>query len=286
MNLFPVTPAPQQDNNRQQAHRLAVTIATPRGMVPYKGQKTPFPVGRFKHDSNGIFNAIGQGLHWAFPHNPAQHFGTQMKQTGRELGQMFDPRHPSGLVNIASLFAGGPKGDASPMMGKLGMPDQFAPYDSVVYKTGTPLDRGVVREGPTRATGGTEGAGIRGLIRRAQGVGGYKQANPLDVIEAQRAELAKRIATQEKIKAYSNRRGFEMKQLRNNARMEAQAEKSLGAQLVPFSGRLNPDFPTGSPEGVPRAFSNGLRAYNDGNNPLLSMLREMLFGGYPYGPPR
>lgn len=117
------------------------------------------PVRSAQQMNNGI---VG-GAHWLFPHNPFAHPGFQAEQFGHQLASSFDPRSRAGFLNLASLFVGGPKGDATPQMEALGMKGQFAPYGS---ETGTALDRGLVNEGPIRQGKGYNPS-IQKMVERA-----------------------------------------------------------------------------------------------------------------------
>lgn len=168
-------------------------------------------------------------------------------QVGRQAAQMFNPTTKTGLANIVGGFAGGPKDgfDASPAMERLGMPGQFTRYGSAVYKTGSALDRGIPNEGPGYP--GAQGAGIRGLVRRAEGVGGYKQPNPgLTEMQRLEAELHARQLegkTRDAIKEYSNRQGFAN---RNQGGFDAANKRTdmlmnldelMGMRSIPYSMR-------------------------------------------------
>lgn len=292
-NMFPVSPAPHQDNTRpNQQHRPNVVFG-PRGPAyNYRfGPKAHDPIASALHK---VGNTIGEGLHWAFPHNPAAHFGAQMKQTGREAVQMFDPRHREGLVNILSMFAGGPKSED--VLAKWQPAGHFEPYSAL---HGNPLDRGIAREGTQFANPADPGmmaarvgqrlraqSSIGRIVGRAKGVGGYQTPrDPLTEIELSNIERQKLAQSRDKMKEYSNRSGFAMKNAREVTNNTMKVEKAMGGAFVPMQGRFNPDFPTNSMEAIPRSYRNGLAAYNDGNGALLDMLREMLFGGYPYKRP-
>lgn len=54
---------------------------------------------------------VESAIHWLFPHNPLAHPGAQAHQAGHDLVQTFDPRSPSGLANVLSMFVGGPEGE-------------------------------------------------------------------------------------------------------------------------------------------------------------------------------
>jgi hypothetical protein len=167
--------------------------------------------------------------------NRAENF-LQLREFGKEITQDFDPRTKAGLVNVASMFVGGPKGDASPMMGKLGMPGQFRDYGGAEIN---PLSRGLTREGMGPGRGG---AGMRGLMRRAQGVGDYKPANPLDVIEGKHAERSNLRETTDMLKHYSNRQGFRQKARsqftpHTQAEMEGRYSEATGGVAIPYSMR-------------------------------------------------
>ena len=168
-------------------------------------------------------------------------------QLGRQGAQMFNPTTKSGIANIATAFAGGPKGDASPMMSELGMPGQFVRYDSAQFKTGTPLDRGVMREGPVSPTGSGHGAGIHGLVRRAQGVRGYRRPDPgqteMTRLEAELHQRQLEGKTRDAIKEYSNRQGFAN---RNQGGFDAANKRTdnlmkldelMGMRSIPYSMR-------------------------------------------------
>lgn len=73
----------------------------------------------------GAGGALGNILHWAIYGN---HPGAGLNAVPGQLWQMFNPSTKAGVANIASLFGGGGKFDASPTMEELGMPGQFAPY--------------------------------------------------------------------------------------------------------------------------------------------------------------
>lgn len=129
--------------------------------------------------------------------------------------ESFNPLHRTGLLNLASMFVGGPKGDATPVMESLGMKGQFAPYQSVVYHTGSPLDRGIAHEGPVSPTGGTQGAGIHGLVRRAQGVSPFNRPDPAKAAAARHALVEKQVADalerQRNIRAMAARKQLDAK---------------------------------------------------------------------------
>ena len=85
----------------------------------------------------------------------------QLKQLGQQLAQQFNPTTKAGAIGLASMFVGGPKGDATPMMESLGMKGQFENYGMESAKgmrfnpsVGRALDRGLTHEGPTSISGG------------------------------------------------------------------------------------------------------------------------------------
>lgn len=300
MNQSPLTPAPPQDNNRQQAHRLAVRITTGTGVPsPRMSAATPAQIKRgqefnlapnngtyFTPRQNRIANSMGRHNNpLGFLGNKAENF-LQLKQIGQEAVHSFDPRTRAGLVNVLSLFAGGPKDTFG--RDEFLMKAGYQPYNAM---HGSPLDHGVPREGPIRAGKGYNPS-IQRMVENAKGVGGYRRANPMDVIEALRREQSKLSQTREEIQNFSNRSS------RSQMIHRELGNKMGGSTLVPGGGQVMRNYIDAlSADGVPRAYKNGLAAYNDGNNPLLVMLHEMLFGGaegflrkpappsggYPYG---
>lgn len=273
MNQSPLTPAPPQDNNRQQAHRLAVRITTGTGVPsPRMSAATPAQIKRgqefnlapnngtyFTPRQNRIANSMGRHNNpLGFLGNKAENF-LQLKQIGQEAVHSFDPRTRAGLVNVLSLFAGGPKDTFG--RDEFLMSAGHQPYSAVKAYEGGQLRGADLPNVVNRRVEGN-GTGIRGLVRRAQGVGGYRQANPMDVIEAQRAELVKRLATRDEIKNFSNRSS------RSQMIHRELGNKMGGSTLVPGGGQPMRDYIDSlSADGVPRAYKNGLAAYNDGNNP-------------------
>lgn len=131
--------------------------------------------------------------------------------------QSFNPLHPAGALNDLSMFFGGPKGDATPMMESLGMHGQFTHYGD---QTGSALDRGVVHEGPNP---GARGAGIHGLIRRAQGVSPFNRPDPVKAAEARHALVEKQVAS-----------AFERQQAIRAMAARKQVDAKLGS--VPMAG--------------------------------------------------
>lgn len=249
-----------------------------------------------KPENSPLLGAIGKGLHWAFPHNPFAHPGRQLEQTGSQLGQSFDPRTRAGLVNILSVFAGGPKdfgeaggpkGDATPMMGKLGMPGQFRDYNGAGVN---PLARGIPNEGPGA---GAAGAGIRGLVRRSQGVGGYRQPNQglseMTRLEAVRKEQSAMAQKSDLLKGFNNLVGEANQRADNLGRVD----KAMGANTVPYSPRADgrPFYDTQSHDFTDRNALLNLQKQMPGNpllgssEPLMQALHDMLFRqGKFFGP--
>lgn len=112
----------------------------------------------------------------------------QLKQLGQQIAQQGDPRTRAGLLNDLSMFIGGPKGDATPMMEQLGMPGQFHEYGGAPID---PLSRGLTHEGPNP---GARGASMRGLIRRAEGVDPLRRNDVFKVAQAKHDILEKQMA--------------------------------------------------------------------------------------------
>lgn len=165
----------------------------------------------------------------------------QLKQLGQQLAQQFNPTTKAGAIGLASMFVGGPKGDATPMMESLGMKGQFENYGMESAKgmrfnpsTSRALERGVANEGPRNPNGTMRGAGIRGLVRRAQGVGGYRPANPLDVIEGKRAEQSQRLQEEDIDKNFVNGLGATQKSGRTDFQMRRAFEAKQRGQLEPY----------------------------------------------------
>ena len=112
------------------------------------------PVRSAQQMNNGI---VG-GAHWLFPHDPFAHPGSQAAQIGHELASSFDPRSRAGFLNLASLFVGGPKDGGLPptteeVLQRWQPAGEFHAYGRLKggeHVTGSPLDRGVVHEGPIR----------------------------------------------------------------------------------------------------------------------------------------
>lgn len=82
-------------------------------------------------DPLGIVNAVQRG--WRHPTvdpghglNPLDVVG----QLARQGSQMFNPTTKSGLANVAMLFAGGPKGDATGQLNEMLPGKMFTPYDA------------------------------------------------------------------------------------------------------------------------------------------------------------
>ena len=139
--------------------------------------------------------------------------------SARAMLQSFNPTNRAGLLNDLAMFAGGPKGDASPMMAELGMPGQFRDYGGADVH---PLARGIPNEGPNL---GARGAGIRGLVRRAQGVNPLRQADPVKVAEAKHAIIEKQVQAQ-----------LERHQAMQAVKMRRQVDAHLGS--VPMAGHV------------------------------------------------
>ena len=76
-----------------------------------------------RRQDNNTF--LGNFVHWLwFGRRP----GSGLAALPGQFFSSVDPRSRAGLVNLASMFAGGGKFDASPKMGELGMSGQFEPY--------------------------------------------------------------------------------------------------------------------------------------------------------------
>lgn len=206
-----------------------------------------------------------------------------LKQTAQELAHSMDPRTRAGLANIASMFVGGPKGDATPMMGKLGMEGQFRAYG---IGTGKPLDRGIANEGPGY---GRSGSGIRGLVRRAQGTGRYNRPgqSPLDVlrdIEKGRAQQSEKLIQRDQVKESHNRLWGHATQF---DRVNRQASNSMGGHVVPYNAGLSdrPFMDRQSHDFTSRMDLLRLQRQNPGNElfgspeALKQALYDMLFSG-------
>ena len=215
-------------------------MSAPRMGAASKGDIARAQAANLAHPNTTFFTPkqSRQADRMAQQNNPLGRLGSkaeswlQLKQVGQQAAQMFNPTTRAGLVNIASGFVGGPKGDASPMMGELGMPGQFRDYGGASIN---PLERGLQLEG---SGAGKPGAGIRGLIRRAQGVGGYRGPNrgisEMSRLEALRKQQEKLMQTHDSIKNFSNERGGAVQAAQVHNRMSNAAEQNMGAKLIPY----------------------------------------------------
>lgn len=240
--------------------------------------------------------------------NPITAFAT-------EAYQQFKPTSRNNIIGDLGMLAGGPegegglggmaaKGDATPMLDKLGMKGQFRGYNQAPVD---PLSRGITHEGPGQLlrvgqkTGdwGSFGKNEKQIImdslaRRAQGVGGYRRPGQsgeqiMNQIEATRASQSKQLQARDAIKEYSNRGGFISKKFNDRAR----TMKALGGKPMSMT-----DIGNLSPQSYPWAdrqsydFTDRMQLHNliKGNpdNPLLQetnngsvekALYDMLFGG-------
>src|SRR3954469_19562173 len=142
--------APTQDNNRSQhqnpkhpanvANRVALARVksqfASQAMPAYHGAIARAHEANREHPNTTFFtpSQSRKAARMARHNDPLGFLGNkvegflQLKQIAQQGAQMFNPTTRTGLLNVASMFAGGPKGDASPMMGKLGMPGQFREY--------------------------------------------------------------------------------------------------------------------------------------------------------------
>lgn len=273
-------------------------------------------------DPLGIVNAVHRG--WNHPIRDPGHGFNPLDVAGQlahQTASMFNPTTKAGLANIASAFAGGGGeggmgeeggivGDASAKMGELGMPGQFTRYGSAVYKTGSPLDRGITNEGPGYPN--AQGAGIRGLVRRAEGTGRYggSKASPLDFLknieEKQAAQSRSRAYTDEN-KLMENQRSGGLKQAADELRMHDAFTAATGHPLdsynpaakdQPFVDRQTSDFRDRNTllNLANRNPGNDLLPHGGAQDPIKQALYDMLFGGkgllkrpprpgggYPYG---
>jgi hypothetical protein len=148
----------------------------------------------------------------------------------------FNPLSRGGAANdLSMLFGGGPKGDASSMMGDLGMPGQFRDYGGADVN---PLARGIAHEGPNP---GARGAGIRGLVRRAQGTGSH-QVDPIRSMSERMNAIAKQeenhqaAAAEQQRQAFLKREAFRRVQLRNKVNDRLNAEPMTPGQALHRSG--------------------------------------------------
>lgn len=237
-----------------------------------------------RQNKDSVLGAIKRG--WNHPtldkghgFNPLDVIG----QTSHGLAQMFDPRSKQGIANVATIFAGGPK---EPMDGPL-MAMGHTPLDDSLMGTG-PLDRGLVNEGPRSPSGSTKGAGIRGLVRRAQGVGGYRKPpeNPFNVLKEMDSRFNRQVNRREWIdenKQIDNQLGAsDMKAafLRKNGMepystfnhdVNGEGLHYKDTQPFDFTDRLKAIRAYDNPE-VQQAFGGNPEAFKQA-------LYDMLFGG-------
>jgi len=319
MNSYPIAPAPHQDNFQAQkqnpnhpaykANQLAlalirnsprVSAATPAqirhgqqfNLAPNNGTYFTPRQNRMANQMerrNAPLNAIG---------NHVEHF-LGLKQLGQQSVQMFNPTTRAGLVNILSMFAGGPKdGGFEGEMAMQKVPGQFEAYKG----QGSPLLRGLTHEGPIRP-GKNYNPSIEKMVGNAKGVGGYRRANPMDVIEGLHAARQKLGQTSDSIKDYSNRGGFAARQAQERTNNFMRVDRAMGANSVPYvpRGEGRPFYDTQPADFRDRNTLLNLQKKMPDNpllgdsNPIMQALYDMLFpgkgllrkptrpGGYPYG---
>lgn len=155
----------------------------------------------------------------SFLGDKVEHF-LGLRQLGQQLVQGADPRTRAGFFGDLSMFVPGPKGDASPMMGELGMPGQFRDYGGANVH---PLERGITHEGPNP---GARGASIRGLIRRAEGVNPLRRNDPMAVAKAKHDILEKQMA-----------QNIERHRAMQAVKMRRQVDQHLGS--APMAGQAH-----------------------------------------------
>lgn len=176
------------------------------------------PIAHPLRTAQDIGNGVARFGHWAwYGDRPGAGLGAVPGQFVRG----FDPRTRAGLANIASLFAGGPKGDATPMMENLGMREQFVPYHEAPV---SPLDRGITNEGPIRPSRGYNPS-IQKMVERAH-------TNPF--IRAPKAKADDQL-----------NRLSQLESLRQRAAHAEVARRQLDAQLnaAPMAGKVGQAYP-------------------------------------------
>lgn len=295
-------PHPPQDNNRvQPSNPNHPSMVALRSIAQVFNRNSPAQLRYDAHQGRdpilhdlvqGWRHPMGQGTpgHMQHGFNPLDVIGA----TARQLAHSVNPTTRGGIANLASMFADSPKGED--ILGQWQPAGKFEPYG---YKSGEgirfnsgPLERGYALEGPTNPNGSMKGAGIRGLVRRAQGVGGYQRPNEglaeMNRLEALRREQSQLSQSRQKLQDFSNRRSFELKMLRTNARMEQAAEQNMGAKLIPYryTAQNAPQFKEGqSPDFMDRNTLIKLHQQMPGNpllgakTPVLQALYDMLFSG-------
>lgn len=146
--------------------------------------------GSFGPESSS--DPVASFLHWAWYGRAP---GAGLGAVPGQLASSLDPRSRAGLINLASMFVPGARGGgygAEPLpedvLSEWQPAAHFKNYD---HQTGGPLDRGIALEGPGA---GNSGAGIRGLLRRAQGVNPLRKNDPVAVAQAKHDILAKQMA--------------------------------------------------------------------------------------------
>lgn len=231
----------------------------------------------------------------------------QLRQTGKQLTQMFDPRSRAGIANIATTFAGGgPEGlgeEGAGMGGRL--PEGMVPYNIPKAAnsgalhgadTGVPSTSNVVRIGQKvgrlREFGKTEQQLLMdSLTRRAQGVGRYggSKAGPLDFlkqIEQGREAQVNRNQWMDENKFYANERGAAAKKSFGQKRINDQLSQHMGGDFAP-AYREQPFYDT-----QPHDYTDRLKAvqayqrnpelgqaFGGSPDPIKQALYDMLFGG-------
>lgn len=212
-------------------------------------------------------------------------------QLARGVKEQFNPTTRAGAANIASMFAGGPK---EPMDESL-MARGYRPYN---HESGSPLDRGIVHEGPRSGPG----RGMRGIMRRAQGVGGYRRPNEglseMARLEALRREQSKLSQTRDSVKEYANRSGMRNREINTNMLMQHAYEQQTGGALIPYRGKsdqvpfmdMQPHEYTDRMKAINLYRDNPdlARAFGGSPQPMLQVLYDMLFSGkgFPQAPRR
>lgn len=86
----------------------------------YGGNNLPDYGGSHVANSNNAANFL-----YRLIFGPTSHPGDGAPHA---MAESFNPTSKAGFLNLASMFLGGGKFDASPQMRELGMPGQFAPY--------------------------------------------------------------------------------------------------------------------------------------------------------------
>lgn len=171
--------------------------------------------------------AMAARMHRA--NNPLGFFGDKvegflkLRGMGQQLAGMFDPRTRGGIANIASLFAGGPEGDSfagemppttEEILQRYQPAGEFHAYGRLKggeHVTGSPLDRGVEREGPIRPGRGynpsirkmVEGAHTNPFMRASRGAAD-DQLNRLSQLEHLRQEAARSMVHRAKLDEHLN----------------------------------------------------------------------------------